>query len=176
MQTTPFVTIGRIIKTHGTHGEVSFAPTDGLPVSLLEGLEVWVVPPTTEFSATRIESVRPGPKGPLLRLADVASIERAATLRGRQLTARASDLPAALAEPAFDPVGWRVVDESGTDLGHVVETIVTGANDVWVVEEGPFGQFCLPVIDDVILELDSERETATVHLLPGLVEKADEPT
>jgi len=176
METPPFVTIGRIIKTHGTHGEVSFAPTDGLPVSLLEGLDVWVVPPTTALSATRIESVRPGPKGPLVHLADVASIDDAAMLRGRQLTARASDLPPALTEPAFDPIGWRVVDESGTDLGHVVETIVTGANDVWVVEEGPFGQFCLPVIDDVILELDDQRKTATVHLLPGLVERADDPT
>ena len=55
-------------------------------------------------------------------------------------------------------------------LGDVVDVIVTGANDVWVVEGGPHGRVLLPVIDPVILSVDLEARTAEVELLPGLIE------
>ena len=59
-----------------------------------------------------------------------------------------------------------VVDEARGVLGEIVEVIVTGANDVWVVD-GPFGEVLLPVIDDVVLDVDEEARTAQVRLLAG---------
>jgi 16S rRNA processing protein RimM len=51
----------------------------------------------------------------------------------------------------------------------VTDVIVTGANDVWVVE-GRFGQVLVPDIDDVVGEIDEEAGTVSVTLLPGLIE------
>ena len=63
-------------------------------------------------------------------------------------------------------------DEERGELGVIDEIIVTGANDVWVVRGGPLGEVLIPVIDDCVLEVDTETRTARVRLLPGLIEEA----
>lgn len=165
----PFVPLGRVAKTHGRNGEVSVVMTVGLPVERLVGLTVWFTPPPARVRSARIAAVRPGPKGPLFAFEGVASIDDAAALRGCNVLARSEDLPEH--EEEFDPVGLRVIDEQRGEIGEVVDVIVTGANDVWVVEGGPFGQVLVPDIDQVVGEFDEDAGTVSVRLLPGLIEE-----
>ncbi len=134
------------------------------------GLDVWLVPPPATDRSTVIESVRCGPKGPLVKLAGVDSIEHASTLRGVTITASADDLPLEIAEEPFDPVGMTISDESRGEIGVISDVIVTGANDVWVVDHGPWGQVLVPVIDDVILDIDDAANLVRVRLLHGLID------
>jgi len=168
-----FATIGRIIKTHGVKGEVSFAPAEGLPLSCLEELTVWIVPPAEKAEPTVITSLRPGPKGPLIGLDGYQTLEQSALLTGKSLIADTANLPPEALEAPGNPVGVRVIDEERGDLGTIAEVIVTGANDVWVVNDGPHGEVLIPVIDEVVIELDHESGTARVRLLPGLIEEGE---
>jgi 16S rRNA processing protein RimM len=168
MDAEAFVEIGRVAKTHGLVGEVSVITTVDLPVSRLCGLEVWFVPPPPNVRRSKIVSVRPGPKGPLFALEGVEDIGTASTLRGLTVLARAADLPDV--EEEFDPVGFSVVDSERGEIGEIVDVIVTGANDVWVIE-GPFGQVLVPVIEDVIHEIDEDAGVVDVTLLPGLIDE-----
>jgi 16S rRNA processing protein RimM len=143
--------------------------TADLPVERLAGLEVWFVPPPALVRTGRITGVRPGPKGPLFAIDTVADLGTAETLRGCTVLARAADLPEAVEE--FDPVGMEVFDHERGLLGEITDVIVTGANDVWVVE-GPFGEVLLPVIDQVLVDIDEEAGVVNVTLLPGLIEGA----
>jgi 16S rRNA processing protein RimM len=167
----PFVPLGRVARTHGLKGEVSVIPATDLPFLLPAGLPVWFVPPIQGFGATTIEGVRPGPKGPLVKLAGIDDISSASHLSGATIVTRAEDDPFDREEEP-DPVGLTVVDEQRGELGRVEDVIVTGANDVWVVRGGPFGEVLLPVIDDVVLDVDEDARVATVKLLPGLIEEA----
>ncbi len=170
MDVTPFVPIGRVAKAHGLAGEVSVVLT-GPPSLLSEGLRVWFVPPPEGVRDGVIESVRPGPKGPLVKIDSLNSPEAARSIAGLDVVARRVDLPAeALDMMGPDPVGLSVTDDVHGFLGEVEDVIVTGANDVWVVE-GPLGQVLVPVIDDVMLDVDFEAGTALVHLLPGLLDE-----
>ena len=170
------VPLGRVVKTHGLKGEVSVAPATGLPFVLPEGLRVWFVPPPARVRVCTVEGVRPGPKGPLVKLAEIETIDQASALCGTTMLANADDLPDSWFEEEEDDdvVGWSVADTVRGPLGEIVETIVTGANDVWVVH-GPYGEVLLPVIDDVVVSFDEDAETVTVTLLPGLLpEEAEE--
>jgi len=167
MDAGAFVEIGRVARTHGLVGEVSVIMTVDLPVSRLVGLEVWFVPPPAGIRTSRIESIRRGPKGPLFTFEGIADISMAEQLRERTVLARSVDLPEVAEE--FDAVGYRLVDESRGDIGEVVDVIVTGANDVWVVD-GPYGEVLVPDIDDVVGEIDDENGTISVKLLPGLLD------
>jgi 16S rRNA processing protein RimM len=168
MDADAFVEIGRVAKTHGLNGEVSVIVTDGLPVDRLVGIPVWLVPPPHALRTTRIVGTRPGPKGPLFALENVTDIGTADSLRGCTLLAQASDVPEL--EEEFDPVGLTLTDATRGLVGTVVDVIVTGANDVWVIE-GPFGEVLVPVIDDVIDEIDEVAGTVRVTLLPGLIDE-----
>jgi len=168
MELDAFVEIGRVAKTHGLNGEVSVIVTGNLPVERLVGLEVWFVPPPRMLRSARITGIRPGPKGPLFALEGVSDIGSADALRGCKVLARSDAVPEA--EEEFDPVGLVMTDTARGLIGTVEDVIITGANDVWVVQ-GPFGEVLVPVIDDVIDEIDEDAMTVTVTLLPGLIEE-----
>ncbi len=140
-----------------------------LPLHVLEGLTVYVVPPAATVRETSVTAVRPGPKGPLLELAGIGDIAAARSLCGTTLLVRAEDLPEGFDEADFDPIGLEVIDDVRGSLGTVSDVIVTGANDVWVVD-GPLGQILLPVIEDVVRSVDEDARTAEVTLLPGLID------
>ena len=171
MSVSPYVDLGRVVKTHGLKGEVSVAIAADLPFALSEGLDVWLVPPPATVRSGTIENVRPGPKGPLVKISGVDSVDSAAALCGAHVLAKRADIPAEKlveAEPEFSAQGMTVRDSEHGLLGEVVDTIITGANDVWVIE-GPFGEVLIPVIDDVVLDIDEHDSLILVKLLPGLL-------
>ena len=163
----PYRRLGRITKAHGTQGEVSVAPRDGLSFSGLEETDVWIVPPPEAgAAATRISEVRPGPKGWLVRLTGIDDAAAAHELAGRHLLARGEESDHATPRDAF--VGMPVHDETRGFIGSVTEVIVTGANDVLICEGGPFGQVLVPVIADVMR--GTVDGALRVALLEGLID------
>jgi 16S rRNA processing protein RimM len=168
MDAEAFVELGRVAKTHGLNGEVSVKLTGDLPFDRLDGIGVWFTPPPHTLRTSRIVSVRPGPKGPLFSFEGVTDISTADTLRGCNVLVRAEDVPEY--EEEFDPVGLSVIDDERGLIGTVDDVIITGANDVWIVD-GPFGEVLIPVIEDVVHEIDEDAMTARVTLLPGLIEE-----
>lgn len=175
MSDAPFVPVGRIVKVHGLKGEVSVAVAASPPFSIPEDLRVWIVPPHEGPTCCTVESVRPGPKGPLLKLSGFSDRADAELLRGRTLVANPADLPDGWGEPQQNDVGLQVTDLERGGIGTVVDVIVTGANDVWVLADGPFGEVLVPVIDDVVVRIDEDARTATVRLLPGLIDEETAP-
>ena len=170
MTDAQFIPVGRVVKAHGLKGEVSVASTGDLPFVLQQGLRVWFVPPPLGVRSSEVTGVRQGPKGPLVTFADVIDIDTAAALRGSTIMVRPGDIPDELLEEHFDPVDFSVIDETHGSLGVVTEVLVTGANDVLVVKGPKYGEVLIPVIDDCILEIDEDRTTIHVRLLPGLLE------
>ncbi|PKQ17358.1 MAG: 16S rRNA processing protein RimM [Actinobacteria bacterium HGW-Actinobacteria-7] len=172
MESELFARVGRVTKTHGLKGEVSVASATEAPLSVLEGCEVWFVPPPVGIRSATVLSTRQGPKGTLLTLRAVEGVDAAMSLVGREVLVRTDALPATWFEEApedelFD--GFSVWDEIHGDLGEIVETIFTGANDVWVLA-GPLGEILIPVIDQVVLDIDEEAGSIKVELLDGLID------
>lgn len=169
MPLPPFTPIGRIVKTHGSRGEVAVAPARDLPFVFPEGLEVWLAPPPDGPRRVALLASRQGPKGPLVTLSGVDDMGTARRLVGTTMLVRTEDLPEEwTAPPPPDAVGLSVSDAEHGELGTVERVIVTGANDVWVVA-GPLGEILLPVIDDVVRDVDWTARRAAVVLLPGLL-------
>lgn len=166
----PFEAVARVIKAHGLKGEVAVKPLVDLPLERLCRAPVWFVPPPAGVTDRQLAGVRPGPKGPLLAFSPALSTDEAHLVAGCTVLVRANVIPDDMPDDEPDPVGLRVVDEERGPLGVVEDVIVTGANDVWVVQ-GPFGQVLIPVIDDVVIAVDESAGLVTVRLLPGLIDE-----
>ncbi|MHB8803650.1 MAG: ribosome maturation factor RimM [Coriobacteriia bacterium] len=171
--TVPYRRVGRIQKSHGTQGEVVVAIGDGLFFDDLVGVDVWIVPPLAVVKPYRVIDARRGPKGGIVALDGVVTAAVSHELVGRWLLAAAAALP----EPqgaASDVLGFAVIEARRGYLGVVTDVIVTGANDVFVVDEGPFGQVLLPVIDQVVRDIDDVTRSISVELLEGLIDEESE--
>ena len=69
-----------------------------------------------------------------------------------------------------DLIGMKVVLEDGSSFGTLTDVMETGANDVYVVENGEGQEILLPAIRECILDVDLERQQVTAHIMPGLVD------
>lgn len=164
----PYRRLGRIVKTHGTRGEVSLALRGGLSPTHLEGLEVWIVPPPESGAvAHAITEVRSGPKGPLVRISGIESPADAHDVVGRYLLTRGDEQSAE--EDVEALLGFEVHDATRGYVGTVSDVIHTGANDVLVLTDGPYGEVLVPVIPDVMRDTDAQDRVLHVVLLEGLI-------
>ena len=55
-------------------------------------------------------------------------------------------------------------------MGVLKEVLITGANDVYLVESPGRKDILLPAIDEVILKIDHDAGEIRVHILPGLLD------
>jgi 16S rRNA processing protein RimM len=68
----------------------------------------------------------------------------------------------------FELIGMRVSTLDGRDLGEIVGITPTGANDVLQVK-GTYGEVLLPMIEDVVVKVDTENKKMIVDPLEGLI-------
>ena len=65
-------------------------------------------------------------------------------------------------------IGLVVETTAGQALGTIKEILAPGANDVWVVQRPGQKDLLLPVIDDVVKDVDLAAGVVTVELMEGL--------
>ena len=158
--------VGRIVAPRGVAGELKVELGDSAPERFVALKRVLLGEALTPH-VVRQARVHRG-QG-LLLLADVASREAAEEWRGALVYAYQQDLAPLEADEYLvsDIIGLQVATEEGEALGEIIEVIVTGANDVYVVR-GAQTDLLLPAIKQVILAVDVPTGTMTVRLLDGL--------
>jgi 16S rRNA processing protein RimM len=67
-------------------------------------------------------------------------------------------------------VGMEVITDQGEKLGILKEILITGANDVYLVESQEGKELLLPATEEVVLNIDQENSQILVHIIPGLLD------
>ena len=138
-----------------------------------EGVRVWLTPPPlhgiyeTEVISTRMLDTHTL----AIKFKDVTTRPQAMELVGRSILIELDGEIKAELATQFDSliIGRSVSDKEHGNLGTITQIIETGANDVWVID-GPFGEFMIPVIDDVVKRVPrNEKKPISVKLLKGLL-------
>jgi 16S rRNA processing protein RimM len=104
-------------------------------------------------------------------LEGITDANLAEPLKGKNVFADERDLPPP-AENEFyfrDVIGCEVFLSDGRRIGAVEDIIVTGANDVFVVRDGD-KEVLVPVIEDVVKEIDVAGHRIVIDEVPGLLD------
>ncbi|HEY2106625.1 MAG TPA: ribosome maturation factor RimM [Candidatus Binataceae bacterium] len=163
------IAFGRIVGAHGLRGAVRVRPDN--PESNPQMLERLFVDRDGTPIEHRVRSSARAGRGSLkLELEGIDTIEQAQALRGVDLYLAIDDLPPASDKEFyyFQVVGLRVETTDGRLLGTIVEIFFNGANDVWVVKDGP-REVLIPVIEDVVRRIDLEGGYVIIEAIPGLL-------
>ncbi len=162
------VVIGQAGQPFGIKGEIKIRP-------YTESVEAFERSRVLYFDETpyTVVRVRSHKGAVLVMLEGVHTPEQAKTLGGRLVKTDPANLPPKAEDEFYwyELIGMRVLTTDGRDLGVVSGVIPTGAHDVLSVE-GPFGEVLLPMIEDVIKEVLTERGEMIVEPLEGLVPDA----
>jgi 16S rRNA processing protein RimM len=163
-----FLAVGRLRKPHGLRGDITMEVLTDFPERLKAGHTLFVGP---QFQPMKLKSVKAHDPLLLVSFEGCDSQEEAGELRNRLVYVSASDRPP-LEEGEYyhhQLLGLNVYTDEGSYLGTVSEIIETGSNDVLIIlpESGP--DILLPMLDEVILEVDLEDGRILVRLMPGLL-------
>lgn len=159
-------------RAHGLRGEIQAR------LAGLTGPELLEIPRLTlrrpDGRETPVAVLGARAKGPswILEIDVLDDRTSAEAHRNSVLLAFREDLPPPELDEWYvqDLVGLPVVTEEGKALGVVEEVLKLPANDVFVVR-GDGREILLPLIDDVVREVDLEAKRIVARLLPGMLEE-----
>ncbi len=167
---TDLTPIGKIIKPHGIHGEMSFSfttdifETDKLPFLFLE-IEGIMVP--FVVTAYRLKSDTTG----LINLQNITTKDIAAQYEGIAIYVHQDDLrnlEAVNIESEYF-VGFRLSDKQLGDVGTIIDIDRSTANALFVVQQDE-EEILIPATEDFIIAIDHKAMTILLDLPEGLLE------
>ena len=135
---------GKIVSTHGLHGEVKILPWADSPEFLLEFDRVFLG--KREYA---VEDARVQKTCVLMKLEGIDTVEDA---EGAIFIQDLLHLP--------------VLDESGAELGKLQDVISTGANDVFYVKGAH--EYMIPAVPEFVLERNIDEGFIRVRLIEGM--------
>lgn len=170
MQSNDYLQVGVITTTHGIRGEVKVFPTTDDPTRFEELKQVVLDTGRSQLSL-EIEGVKYFKQFVILKFKGINNINDIEKYCKCALYVSREDAVALEEDEYFitDMIGMSVVTDDGERFGVLTDVMETGANDVYVVETEEHGEVLLPAIKECILDVDTEKQQMTIHLMDGLL-------
>jgi 16S rRNA processing protein RimM len=160
------VAVGRITRAYGVQGELAVLVISEVPGRFADGETVWL----EDGRTLTVESSRPHKDRLLVRFREVQTREQAEALQRALLVVPESLSPELPEGSWWDHriVGCAIETDTGRALGTVHDVIHTAANDVWSAVDDEGTETLIPVLRDVILDVDMDAKRIVVREIPGL--------
>ena len=168
-----YLAVGLLRRPHGVHGDMLMEVYTDFPERLKIGTELFAGDGHVSLIIAR---KRPHKDGLLLGFRGIDTPEDVGRYRNMVLYVPTADRPA-LPEGEYyyhQLLGLSVLSDDGKILGVLDSILETGANDVFVVKSPNGDEILLPVIPDVLQNIDLEKKIILVHVLPGLLGDVEE--
>lgn len=167
-----YLVIGQILRPHGLRGEVRMRVLSDDPARLPQLERVYLADSADEPKPEprALQGLRFNKDVALLSLAGCRNRNEAELLRDKTVLISIDQAPPLQDGEyyLFELIGLSVLADE-IEIGRVAEVLQTGANDVYLVDGGPFGEVLIPAHEETILNIDFAAETITMSLPEGLL-------
>ena len=165
--------VGKIVNTHGIVGEVRvISQTDFPEERYAVGTELGIFAPGDKKpTLVKVASSRKHKNFILLKFEGYPFIQDVEKFKGTVLKIHEKYLDELGDEDFYyhEIVGCNVFDEEGNEIGEITDILQTGANDVWTIKGVNGKMHYIPVIMDVVKEVDVEEKRIMIELMDGLL-------
>ena len=137
---------------------------------VFEDLTVIYIKNKSEYKPLNIESVRYQKNNLIVKFKEYSDINDILQYKNAVLYAERDDL-GELPEGVYyivDLIGLEVFTESGEKIGIIADVFNTGASDIYDVKRDGKKNLLLPVIDEVVKNVDIEGGKVIVNVMEGL--------
>jgi 16S rRNA processing protein RimM len=168
-----FITLARVVKTQGRHGEVAAEVHSDVPDRFAEGMKLFALGKSGDCRReVEVEGFWPHKDLLVLKFSGVDSMSEAETFIGSELQVPGAER--AELEPGWnyvsDLVGCAVWDH-GTEIGRI-EDVQFGAGEapLLIVAGGGGNQFDVPFAEAYLEGVDTEQKQVRMSLPEGMLE------
>ena len=163
------IPLGQILKPHGIKGELKILFYNEDSNSLKKDQIVFLEDSQKVFFEYKIERIFYSFKKNRIKFFDINTIDEANQLRGYTLNVLRADLPELSKDEYYlnDLIGYRMMDRASIVYGVVNNVLTFPANNVLSIINGD-KEYLIPLIQDVIIEVNQEDEIIIIDPLEGL--------
>ena len=164
--------VGKIVNTHGLRGEVKVVPWTDCP-EVFADIDVYVKK-KSEYERLDVKGIKYQKNNLIVRFSQITDINMAEKYKNQVIYAE-REILGELPEGVYyiaDLIGLDIVTEDGEKIGTVSDVFNTGSNDIYEVKREGKKNLLLPVIDDVVLNIDVDGGKITVRMMDGLEDLA----
>ncbi len=165
--------VGKIVNTHGLRGEVKVVPWTDYP-EVFEDIDFVYVKKKSEYERLDVKGIKYQKNNLIVRFSQITDINMAEKYKNQVIYAE-REILGELPEGVYyiaDLIGLDIVAEDGEKIGTVSDVFNTGSNDIYEVKREGKKNLLLPVIDDVVLNIDVDGGKITVRMMDGLEDLA----
>ncbi|MCH8496288.1 MAG: ribosome maturation factor RimM [Balneolales bacterium] len=163
MDNNTFVSVGHIVRVHGTSGEVVIAPEFD-ETEIYTEAQLFYLRKRHQYMPVRPESVKPVRKGDrqsfFVKFEHITNRTEADALKNVEVFLPEDQIPQTDSDLAEELQGFNVVSEDGTVFGVVIDVLDNPAHPLLQVKDND-GAFFVPFVEAFILEIDPENEQIT---------------
>ncbi len=141
------------------------------PERLRKLLDVFIGTEEDDAVPMKVEAVRLLHRSVVLKIAGVDDRTAAEALKGRFVFVAAKNLARPRKGRWFvhDIIGCAVATLDGRDVGKVADVMKSGAQDIWVVRNGP-KEYLIPVVGEFIVSVDVAGRRIVIRPIEGLLD------
>lgn len=162
MEKQQYIEAGKIVNTHGVHGEVKIQVWLDSPEFMRRFKTLYIDSKPVKLISSRAH------KGFMIALLDgVEDINAAMSLKNKTVYIDRADAPLRKGEYFLcDIIGASVVTEDGESVGTLEDILETPASSVYIVR-GEI-EHMIPAVPEFVLNTDAENGVITVKLIEGM--------
>ncbi|MCD6425822.1 MAG: 16S rRNA processing protein RimM [Anaerolineales bacterium] len=164
-----FVLIGKFRRPHGIRGEIRMTVLTDFPELISPGQVIYA---GERYSAYTVREIRWHGGDILVSLKELPDRTAVEIFRNVMVYMKSEDMPELPEGDYFihQLVGMEVITDQGEKLGTLKEILITGANDVYLVESPEGKELLIPAIEDVVLDINQDSGQILVHIISGLLD------
>lgn len=158
----------KIVNTHGVMGEMKAICLADSPAFFKKIKTVYV-----DNKPYLLKGVKEHKGNLLIRFEEIDNMTKAEALKGKDVFVKREEAPKLPKGRYYivDLIGLKVLKDDGSEIGEITDVFATGSNDVYEVLGKK--KYYIPVIDDVVKEIDIEGGKVTITPLKGLLDDED---
>ncbi|MBS4207647.1 ribosome maturation factor RimM [Bacillus sp. FJAT-50079] len=166
--------VGKIVNTHGIHGEVRvISKTDFPEERYAVGNQLMLfLQGKQEPIALTVRSYRRHKNFDLLMFEGYTNINMVESWKNSILKVSAEQLGELPSGEYYfhEIIGCDVITNDNRYIGVVKEILTPGANDVWVVKSESGKEILIPYIADVVIDISINEKKIIIEPMVGLIE------
>jgi len=169
--TSEFITLARVLKTQGRHGEVAVEVHSDVPDRFREGMHLWSLAEDGSRRELEIEDLWPHKGQLILKFVEIDSISKAEELAGCELQVPGEQR--AQLEPGWnylsDLIGCTVFD-GDRELGNIGEVRFGAGEAPLLVVKAGSKEYEIPYAEAYLQQVDLSHKQIRMSLPEGLLE------
>jgi len=161
-----FHPIAKVTKTSGLRGNVCLKPLSRYFEKYINKKKLMIGSSINQFNKVSVEKINGIGKKRKFKFSGFDSLDSAKKIIGKTIFVQTS-LDSKINWISKDILDYKVIDESGNFVGHIIDVMWLPSHDAYIIEKDS-KEYIIPIVPEIIRKVDYDNRNIIIRVIDGL--------